>query len=71
MNFGGSAAFWMQSIEADLRKCSWEDLCKDVVGRFEQDQYNYIIRQFFHVKQSGSVVEYVEIFDDLVHQLLA
>ena len=71
MNFGGSAAFWMQSIEADLRKCSWEDLCKDVVGRFEQDQYNYIIRQFFHVKQSGSVVEYVEIFYDLVHQLLA
>jgi len=71
MNFGGSAAFWMQSIEADLRKCTWEDLCKDVVGRFEQDQYNYIIRQFFHVKQSGSVVEYVEIFDDLVHQLLA
>ena len=37
MNFGGSAAFWMQSIEADLRKCSWEDLCKDVVGRFERD----------------------------------
>lgn len=50
MNFGGSAVFWMQSIEADLRKCSWEDLCKAVLGRFERDQHNHIIRKFFHVK---------------------
>jgi len=71
MNFGGSTAFWMQSKEADLRKCTWEDLCKAVTGRFERDQYNHIIRKFFHVKQSGSVVEYIEAFDELVHQLLA
>ncbi|CAN6338981.1 unnamed protein product [Urochloa humidicola] len=71
MNFSGSAAFWMQSIEINLRKCCWEDLCQSVIDRFERDQHNHIIRQFFHIKQSASVSEYIELFDALVHQLLA
>ncbi|CAN6225874.1 unnamed protein product [Urochloa humidicola] len=71
MNFVGSAAFWMQSIEMDVKQCSWDFLCKAVVERFERDQHNQIIRQFFHIKQSGSVAEYIELFDELIHQLLA
>ncbi|CAN6234028.1 unnamed protein product [Urochloa humidicola] len=71
MNFTGSAAFWTQSIEADLRKCSWEMLCDSVVDRFERDQHNHVIHQFFHVKQSSSVSEYIELFDELIHQILA
>ena len=57
MNFGGSAAFSMQSIEADLRKCSWEDIYKAVTSRFESNPHNHIIRQFFHVKQFGSIAK--------------
>lgn len=30
-----------------------------------------MIRQFFHARQSNSVLEYVEQFDGLVHQFLA
>lgn len=71
MNFLGSAAFWMQSIEVNLRTLSWEELCKSVVTRFERDQHNQIVRQFFHLRQTTSVAEYVELFDELVHQLLA
>lgn len=71
VHFSGSAAFWMQSIEMDLRKCSWNTLCQAVVDRFERDQHEHVIRQFFHVNQSGSVAEYVELFDEIVHQLLA
>lgn len=71
MEFSGSAAFWMQSIEVDLRKLSWENLCQAVVDRFERDQHHHVIRKFFHVKQLGSVAEYIEVFDELVHQLLA
>jgi hypothetical protein len=41
------------------------------VERFERDQHNHVIRQFFHIKQSGSVVEYIELFDELVHKILA
>lgn len=67
----GTAAFWLQTIEMDLKKCSWPVLCHAVIERFERDQYNHVIRQFFHINQSGSVAEYVEQFDELVHQILA
>ena len=42
-----------------------------VVDRFDRDQFNHFIRQFFHIKQTGTVVEYITLFDDLMHQLLA
>lgn len=61
----------MQSIEMNLKTCSWDGLCQTVVARFERDQQNLVIRQFFHVKQTGSVTEYVELFDEIVHKLLA
>jgi len=55
----------------DVKTLSWEDLCQSVVDRFERDQYNHVVRQFFHLKQTSTVAEYVEQFDELVHQLLA
>lgn len=63
MNFVSSAAFWMQTIEVNL--------CKAVVERFERDQHTHVVRHFFHIKQSGTVGEYVELFDELLYQLLA
>ena len=64
-------AFWMQTIEINLRQCSWEDLCLHVVSRFDRDQFNHFIRQYLHVKQTGPVMEYISHFDYLMHQLLA
>lgn len=37
MNFSGPAAFWMQPIEMDVRKCDWKALCQAVTSRFERD----------------------------------
>jgi hypothetical protein len=71
VNFAGPAAFWMQTVEINIRKCSWEYLCQLVVDRFDRDQFNHFIHQFFHVKQIDSVTEYVTLFDNLMHQLLA
>lgn len=42
MCFSGSAAFWMQSIEVDVKKLSWASLCQAVVDRFERNQYNHV-----------------------------
>ena len=42
-----------------------------MVDRFDRDQFNHFIRQFFHVKQTASIVEYITLFDELMHQLLA
>lgn len=61
----------MQYIEMDLRTCNCNTLCQAVVNRFERDQHQHVIKHFFHVRQTGSVAEYVELFDEIVHQLLA
>jgi hypothetical protein len=71
INFTSTAAFWMQTIELDLKKCTWEHIYRLVVDQFDRDQFNHFIRQFFHVNQPGSVIEYITLFDDLMHQLLA
>jgi predicted amidophosphoribosyltransferase len=71
MNFIGMAAFWLQSMESAVKELSWKDLCAAVTTRFEKDQYNQLVRQFFHIKQHTGVSEYIEQFDELVHQLKA
>ncbi|RLM74197.1 hypothetical protein C2845_PM15G12530 [Panicum miliaceum] len=58
-------------MEARIREMSWEDLGVALCNRFGRDQHSALIRQFFHIQQNGSVTEYVEKFDTLVHQLLA
>lgn len=54
-----------------LHNSSWKDLCTAVSSRFEKDQHNFLVRQFYNIKQTGSVTEYIEHFDDLVQQLRA
>ncbi|RLM69686.1 uncharacterized protein C2845_PM17G07550 [Panicum miliaceum] len=71
MNFNGSAAFWLHTMYAILVNSSWSELCLAVCNWFEREHHSQLIRQFFHMKQYGSVTEYVEQFDSLVHQLLA
>ncbi|XP_062187935.1 uncharacterized protein LOC133891241 [Phragmites australis] len=71
MHLDGTAAFWFQSVDIQVAGLNWKDFCHAVCIRFERDHYNQLIRQFFHIKQLGSVVEYIEKFDELVHQLLA
>jgi len=42
-----------------------------VLDRFGQDQYELLIRQLFHIRQSGAVQEYADRFTGLVDQLIA
>jgi len=37
INFTGTAAIWMQTIEINLRQLPWETLCEHVVARFDRD----------------------------------
>ena len=50
MYFFGSAAFWLRAMETKFVSTSWDDLCQAVCDRFEREQHNQLIRQFFHVK---------------------
>ena len=71
MYFIGLAVYWLQSLEDLSGVQSWEELYNLVCKDFDRDQHNLLLRQFFHVKQNGSVAEYIEKFDELVHQILA
>lgn len=71
LNFCGNAAFWLQSVRNQLGGITWVGLCDLVCSRFSKDRQQALIRQWFHIRQDGSVAEYVEKFDSLMHQLLA
>jgi hypothetical protein len=71
MYFDGPAARWLQSIENRANAISWDNFCKLVHDRFGRDQHEVLIRQLFHIRQTGSICEYVEQFTQLVDQLAA
>lgn len=71
LNFVGNAAFWLQSVRTQLGGISWPDLCEIVCNRFARDRKRELIRQWIHLNQTGTVSEYVEKFDNLMHQLMA
>jgi hypothetical protein len=71
MHFEGRAARWLQAVEHTLGIISWEEFCNLVHERFGREQHESLIRQLFHIRQSGAVSEYVEQFASLVDELAA
>lgn len=58
-------------MQTTLSAMNWDNFVLTVCNRFDKDEHNHLLRQFFHIKQVSSISEYVEQFSDLVHQLLA
>jgi hypothetical protein len=71
MHMDGVAARWLQSTEHRVRSASWDQFCSLIHDRFSRDQHEALIRQLFHIRQKGTVIEYVEEFSTLVDQLAA
>nr|XP_025877658.1 uncharacterized protein LOC9271356 [Oryza sativa Japonica Group]XP_025877659.1 uncharacterized protein LOC9271356 [Oryza sativa Japonica Group] len=71
LNFTGNASFWLQSVRHQMVGISWMELCDMVCHKFTRDRQATLIRQWIHVGQTGSVAEYVERFDNLMHHLLS
>jgi hypothetical protein len=69
--FDGPATRWLQSIELRAKYFTWDQFCKFVHDRSGRDQHEILIRQLFHIKQTGSAADYVEHFAQLVDQLAA
>lgn len=42
-----------------------------ILNRFGRDQHEWLVRQLFHIKQQGSVADYVDRFSGLLDQLAA
>lgn len=71
MHFTGRAASWLQSTERRIRQLPWPVFCAQIHDRFGRDQHESLIRKLFHIRQIGSVAEYVEQFSVLVDHLAA
>ncbi|KAK3135672.1 hypothetical protein QOZ80_5BG0422000 [Eleusine coracana subsp. coracana] len=71
MYFEGTAARWLQSAEKRVKQISWEGFCNLIHDRFGKEQHESLIRQLFHIKQTGTIADYVESFSALVDQLAA
>lgn len=67
----GAAAGWTQSVDSRLKYASWQEFVSLVMDRFGRDQHESVLRQFFRLRQTGPVAEYVEQFMGLVDHLTA
>jgi hypothetical protein len=54
-----------------VHETTWNELCSGIHELFSHDQHESLIRQLFHIKQSGSMQEYIDKFSELVDQLMA
>jgi len=60
MHFKGAAGRWLQYVEKRLRSVSWGEFTKLLLDRFGREQQEILIRQLFHMRQAGSVSDYVK-----------
>lgn len=71
MSLTGAASRWFQSVEPKLKNASWEEFSRQLLERFGRIQRETLIRQLFHMRQTGTVTDYVDRFAELVDQLSA
>ena len=50
---------------------TWHAFCALVLERFGKDQHELLIRQLFHIRQTGAVQEYADKFTSIVDGLIA
>ena len=63
LNFSGAASVWLQSIQNRLSKFDWEAFAILLCTRFGRDKHQLLISQFYTVRQTSTVVEYIERFE--------
>lgn len=70
LNFQGSAATWLQTIELRGIVTDWDQLCGFVFAHYDKDQYPSQLNQLDNLKQTESVAEYYAQFEKLAHGIL-
>ena len=62
---------WLQSIEHLLKDLNWSSFCALIHERFSRDQHELLLHQLCNIRQTSTVVEYVDRFTELIDQLKA
>jgi hypothetical protein len=71
IHFEEPATRWLQSVDHKVRLANWLELCSWIHDRFGQDQHEILIKHLYHIKQLGSVQDYIDKFCELIDQLQA
>jgi hypothetical protein len=69
LNFSGRVALCLETIEVSGRIEEWATLCRLVFQRWDRDQHHTFMRQILALKQTGSITDNIEKFEDMRHQV--
>ena len=70
LNFSDNAALWLQTYETQYGVSSWPDLCVAVDQKYGRDLYQNYMRDLLAIRQTSSVLEYAERFEQAKHRVL-
>ena len=71
LNFSPATAVWLQAMRKKLLGMNWEGLCNVLCTRFGRDRHQLLIRQFYSIRQTTTVQDYITRFDSVMNQLLS
>jgi hypothetical protein len=71
LHFKGAAGIWLQAVHKRLQGLDWISFTSLLSTRFGRDRHQLLIRQFYAIKQTTSVAEYIERFDILMNHLMS
>lgn len=69
LNFSGSASIWLQYVQKKLSDYDWESFSALLCARFDRDRHQLLIRQFYTMRQSSTVADYIEKFELIINHL--
>ena len=69
VNFSGTSTIWLQSVQQKLNSFDWESFSALLTTRFGRDRYRLLIRQFYPVKQTSTVADFIERFGLIINHL--
>jgi hypothetical protein len=70
MHFKGNVSYWLQSYDAQHNLETWAELCVAIENRFGRDLHNNFMRELLSLRQTTTVKDYVERFEQLRHKVL-
>ena len=71
LHFAGAAGIWLQSVQKKIAGLEWISFTFLLCTCFGRDRHQLLIRQFYTIKQTSSVADYIERFDVLMNHLIS
>ncbi|VAI24746.1 unnamed protein product [Triticum turgidum subsp. durum] len=71
LNFSGPAAIWLQSMQRKIAGLNWESFTALLCTRFGRDKHQLLIRQFYAIRQTNSVADFIEKFETLMNHMIS